>query len=385
MTADFFSTSNLVRLARKIFLIGLAIWLVIEVLMWIFVRLPKDKMMTVKLNNQIPGVSQKVTLTFDAETQLRSLNWTPGEKAAGSLRILCLGGNATFAQFQNAPQTWWGQLASQLEAALPGVKVEIGSNATAATALGLTKWAVSHLDAWKPDLVIANVGAGDVLIQPLDYRYDPNRYDYLPSGGVEVAGWKKSLLGVSQIARWFRSRSLKSEMLRTERQIGAENFFTDNMTKMRAEMAKVRAIPNPFRLSDADPRNEYKDAIGRLISETSSRGIKLIVSGEASLCSGSMSPEAEALRTAFIPKSSGESALQKVEAGWVEREIRRFQEVAQELATQKNVPFVDLNGEVPQDPAHFINDTAVTDAGAAVIAKLLLPKVLPMAKEISGK
>jgi lysophospholipase L1-like esterase len=387
VNADFFSTANLLRLARRLFLIALAVVVLIEVVLWAFFRAPSQSTVTMKFRNQFPGLQEKISFEVNPRQQLRALNWTTGKKADGTVRILCVGGLGTIAQFQNAKDTWWGQLAGMIEEQLPGVKIEIGANATGgAYALHGAKWLATFAPDWQPDIIITNLGAGDASMQPLEYIYDENRLEKLPTPKRDRAAWKELLLKVSQMARWTSVRNEKRDALKQESAVGQENYYTEHFAKMRKEFAKLQTIPNPFRLSDADPRNEYRIALDTILTQSKSIGAQLLLTGEPTLCQEIMSEEADALRCTFMPKSAQEQNLiVKVAPGWVDRETRRFQEVAQELSEKQKVPFVDLNGEVPKDAQHFMNETMLTDLGAKEMAKKILPKALPLVQSVLGK
>ena len=387
MNADFFSTSNLLKLCIRICLGILALVLVVEIVLWLFFRATVNPVMTIHLRNKIPGMKEQVTLAVNSDEQMRSLNWTTGQKAPGSVRILCVGGNATLGQFQNAEDTWWGQLAKMLEEKVPGTKIEIGANgAGGMLALTGAKWVGSFVQDWQPDIIITNLGAGDVLTQPFEYRYDAKLYDRLPSFKRERSGVKELLLKVSQLARRSRASNAKSDAARLEYQIGAENYFTDNYDKIRTEYAKLQTIPNPFRLSDADPRSEYLDGLKKLADQAEAVGATLILTGEACVCKELMDDATARLRCTLMPASPGaQNKVVKVSSEWVVREIRRFHESTETLAAEKKLAFLDLNEIVPQDPEHFVTETILTDRGASVVAEKILPKVLPVVQKIVGK
>lgn len=386
MNADFFSTSNLLRLGLRLFLGLAAIILLIEGVLWVGFRTDLNQPVTLRFFNHIPGLKEKVTLEVTSVEQLRSRKWPSGPKVPGSLRILCVGGLATLGQLQNAEDTWWGQLGAKLEEKLPGVTVEIGANGGVPhLAMTGAKWVATFAPDWKPDLIIANFGAGEVLSQPLDYSYSPTRFDSLPVPKRMRSSWKEFVLGFSQISRWWTGRDLKTTTVRTQAVLGEKDYFTENFNLMRKEYQKYPAIPNPFRLSDADPRNEYRDALKHLLATSQSIGARLILTGEPCLCRELMTVENAALLCTFMPKSPSQPNLMvKVQPGWVEREIRRYQEVAQEIAAENDLVFVDLNETILPDADHFVNELVLTDVGAADMAAQLLPKVWPVVQKIRG-
>ncbi len=386
MNADFFSTSNLLKLGRRLFLIVVGLVLLIEGVLWAGFRTPVNPTLTFRFNNQIPGLKGKVTFDVTAVEQMRSRNWEPGSKPAGALRILCVGGMATMGQLQNTEDTWWGQLAALLEEKLPGVKVEIAANAGLPfLAMPGTKWVATFAPEWQPDLIIANFGAGEVLSQLLEYRYSANLFESLPPARRQRSALKEAMIKVSQISRWWVGRDVKYASLRSQAVMGEENYFRDSFNQMRTEYQKLNAIPNPFRLSDADPRNEYRDALKHLLATSQSVGAQLILTGEPCICRELMTPENAALLCTFLPKSPAQPTMMvKVQSGWVEREIRRYQEVAQNLARENQLTFVDLNETILPDADHFVNEMTLTDQGAREMAAQLLPKVWPVVQKIRG-
>ena len=387
MNADTFSTQNLIKLALRFGLGIVALLLLIEVVLWAAFRAPTDSLMTIHLKNNIPGLKPKVTLNLNPDQQLRSINWTSGAKDANTVRILCVGGFATLGQLQNAPDTWWGQLGVLLQEKVPGAKIEIGANgASGMQSLVGARWVTSFAADWQPDIIITNFGAGDVMGQPLEYKYSANAFDTIPSTKRERGGFKNLMLNISQMARWKRVSNVKADAAGFEQRNGEDNHFAELFETMRKDFAKVHPVPNPFRLSDNDPRMEYMDAIKIINTQAKAVGAKLIITGEPCLCKEFLPDDVEALRNTFMPKSVAESHMAvKVQSGWVAREIRRFQEAAEQYATENQLVFCDLNEQVPQDATHFVNETILTDKGAEKAAEILLPKVLPVVQQLLKK
>ena len=75
----------------------------------------------------------------------------------------------------------------------------------------------------------------------------------------------------------------------------------------------------------------------------------------------------------------------RLDAAWVDREIKRFQEGAKKFAEEKKLPFVDLNTTLPKSKENFVTETILTDAGAAAMAKTLAQVVAPLASKALGK
>lgn len=381
MNADFFSTKNLIRLSLRIATVLLGLFLLVEAVLWLFFRAPAAPELSLELKNSLPGLKKSVKFSMNRAEQLRTINWTAGPKAPGAVRILCVGGHATVGQLQNADDTWWGQLASALQEKLAGVKIEVGANTTSFTSLRGAKWASSFVDDWKPDIILVNLGAADVLGQPIEYSYSANRFDSMPSAKQERSFLKETALKFSQLAKRVRLSRAKTEDAYMANEMGRTDYFSDFYKKLRTDFAKITPIPNTFRMSDADPRNEYHDALQHFLAMAKSVNATLILTGEPNLCHQGMSEAAEAARCTFVPKSRDENLQYRTTSMWVQLELNRFQETAEKFAKDNDLVWVDLNGEVPQDVEHFVNETILTDLGAQKMAALLLPKVLPVVQK----
>ena len=109
------------KLLRNLLLAPLILLVLFEAAGWIFFHFPVEPLRSVNLSNDIPGFKKNVRLITN-EDNVRYLDWTGGDKPAGVVRILCIGGMATHGMLQNAGDTWWGQLHSRLKQ--QGLKVE---------------------------------------------------------------------------------------------------------------------------------------------------------------------------------------------------------------------------------------------------------------------
>lgn len=359
----------------------LGLFLLVEAVLWLFFRAPAAPELTFRLKNTLPGLKESVIFSINKEQQLRTIRWAAGPRQPGTVRLLCVGGHATAGQLQNSEDTWWGQLARSLQEKVPGVNIEVGANATPFTSLAGAKWASSFMDKWKPDIILVNLGAADILGQPIEYTYSANRFDSLPSARHERTFLKEWALKFSQLAKRMQLSNARQEAAQLEYAMGTPNHFTDHYNKLRTDFAKIAPIPNPFRLSDADPRNEYHDALKQFLSMAKSVNATLILTGEPNLCHMEMSETAEAARCTFVPKSKGENLLHRTTPIWVQQELSRFQETAEKFAGDNSLVWYDLNGEVPQNVEHFFNETILTDLGSRKMADLLLPKVLPVVQK----
>ena len=114
---------------------GAVLLILVEGIMWVFFPAPKRISQEFEFENQLPGLKGKASFTLD-ERFLRT--WKPDDASTGKeIHIVCLGGMATSAVLQNAPDTWWGRLASELQRQYPksafrvsALSVEAGASST---------------------------------------------------------------------------------------------------------------------------------------------------------------------------------------------------------------------------------------------------------------
>jgi hypothetical protein len=380
VNADTFSNKNILKLALRLVLGLVALILLIEAVLWVVFRAPTQHDRIIHLSNKIPGLKEKVTFASNGDQFLRSINWSPGPRESGTVRILCVGGEATFGQLQNAQDTWWGQLGVLLQEKLPSVKVEIGANAAGSfMSLIGAKWVSTYAKDFQPDVIITNFGAADVFSQPEHgYKYDPDAVEHINFFKRKRGAIKEALLKFSQLARWKYASNMKAEAQILQGDRAEPEHFAEYYKGIHEKLAKMMPVANPFRLMEADPRDEYRDAL-KLINETAKTvDAKVIITTEVSLCRQLMTEEAEAICSTFTPMAPGENRVVKYQSSWVDREMRRFQEAAEKYATDNQLLFCNLDGLVPQDPKHFANETILTDEGAKKLAEILLPKVLPV-------
>jgi hypothetical protein len=320
-------------------------------------------------------LKKNVRLFFD-KNLTRYLDEAQGTKPAGTIRILCLGGSATFGLLQNAGDTWWGQLGRQLQAEGKAVQVAAwGQDRTGIVAS--TPVAAAIMEDWKPDVVIANFGFDDVVGQPMEYNYVPDKASQVP-GPAQVAGWKQAILRISQTARLGRWWVRRNEAGQIQNNIGRTDYWKTTFAKMKQEVNKMNVQMLPPRDPEKDPLKEYLDG-WKILQELCVRhGAALIMTGEASLHGAENRFSLEENLVALIPlraDSTSQARVVRPEPAWVEREMSRYAEAAAALASTAKLPWLNLNGLILRDTSHFFSDVILTDAGAAAVAKEMLPLV----------
>lgn len=351
-----------------------ALVVVIELVLHLALPVEPDIGTNLILNNKLPGVSEKVNLVIGPDL-LRRANWGNGENTGDSIRVVCLGGAATVGMLQNVRGTWWGRLQESIKGLYPDKKIEFAALGVEARGSRFgAKWASESLSELKPDLVIAQYGLDDVLYHPESYEFDERGLDAVKLRR-QRRGVKKVLINMSQIVRRIsRVRQETAQKLQQKR-FGQENYYASVMERGRIlyrEMDLVFALP---REEGKDPMAEYLQSLRVIVGASRDAGAKVLLVGEPTLCGEFMDASARQLLSIPVQVNDAENPLRKPEPGWVEKELYRYYANANEYAKEAAVPFVNLEGEVPKDRNHFLNESMLTDKGAQIVADLLLPQV----------
>ena len=379
------------KLIRNLLLPLVSLIVLFEAVCWIFVRFPVEPLRTLDLNNDIPGFKKDVRLIF-GEDLVRYLDWSGGDKPAGTVRILCIGGLTTQAMLQNSADTWWGQLHSRLKQ--QGLKVETASRGF--DRIGIIEMAAAMgpvVERLKPDVIILNTGFDDVIIHPADYEYDKDKLSKMPVASKPSA-LKSFLLSVSQTARFRRWWTRDSENKRMQNDFGRKDvykkFFEEKrkMVNGDREDKDVKGLPRHEGIlrmaSSNDPLPEYLDGLKTFADIASKNGSSLILTGEAALQDSVMNLVQEDCLLAYIalkkPDASGNMVAARPNPAWVMREMERFAGKEGDFAAENKLPWFDLNGKIARTTDNFFSDVILTDAGAAEAGALLMPVVEPVVR-----
>jgi hypothetical protein len=348
--------------------------------MWVFFRVPKRISQEFEFENRLPGLKEKVTFSID-ERLLRT--WRPGEVGnADGFHIVCLGGTATGAILQNAPDTWWGQLGSELQHRFPQSALRVSALAVdSGGVLYGARWARQNLPELKPDLVIAMYGFDDIMLQPGDYVYDPKRIETIPLPGRSRGVVKDFLLGSSQICRRIsnaRQRYAMAERMRTQRE---PNFYAKHIQQQRSIHPYVQDVVYEIKREPGrDPIVEYLDGLKWLSEACGQSGAKLCFVGEPSLNTGLMGEVEERMVHRKWRRDSTQTmkSIARVDPGGIELELNRYQREAEKFCQQNGIPFINLHKTLTPSRENFVDDVILTDAGAVAAARLLFPVVKPI-------
>ncbi len=379
------------NLIRNLLIALVSLVVLFEAVCWIFVRFPVEPLRTLDLNNDIPGFKKDVRLIF-GEDLVRYLDWTGGEKPAGTVRILCVGGLTTQAMLQNSADTWWGQLHSKLKQ--QGLKVETA--AVGFDRVGIIMMAAAAgpmVERLKPDVIILNSGFDDVIIHPADYEYDKDKLSKMPAASPPSA-LKSFLMNVSQTARFRRWWSRDSENKRLQNEWGRKDAYKRILEEKRKAVHGDRENPGVAKglpphpgilrmAASNDPLPEYLDGLKAFADIAVKNGASLILTGEAALQDSVMLVPEDCLLGYIAlkkPGADGNFPAARPNTAWVMREMNRFADKAGDFAAENKLPWFDLNGKIAKSAENFFSDVILTDVGAAEAAALLAPVVEPVVR-----
>lgn len=350
-----------------------------EAILWMTAPVGKRASLTYRFENEIPGLKEQTVFSTD-ENSLRT--WNSPTQSGTPLHILCLGGAATSALLQNNEDTWWGQLGSLVQKEFPARQVKVSALLRDdAPLLATARWAHDKLPELKPDVVLVMGGFSDVLNQPANYRYDPQKISTPPPADGSTGGLKNFLLNISQLARRYSHSRQRSAHLKRLGPLGELNAYAKMLAQTQAIYAQLPLRYETEREEGQDPALEFIDALN--VIATSSRGIGagLVFIGEPTLQRGVLDNEEARLLHRWYSLDGGPptpESVVRLDPGRVELEMGRYYASMEKLAQSLGVPCFNPERRIPASAGVFFDDTMFTDAGAAAFAQLLLPVVKPV-------
>ena len=360
---------------------GLAVVLLIgltEAALWLLAPVGKRVSHRFEFDNQLPGLKERVSFSMDG----RSLRSWHSEAATGrDLHIVVLGGGATLAVLQNDEDTWWGQLGAALQQEFPQSRVRISALfRDQTTILHGAKWAQENLADLKPDIVLAAYGFEDVIGQPGTYTYRADALSHLSLEANPRGPVKEFLVTTSQLCRRAVNQRQKRGLNATLGPLGERNAFAQRLLQQRRLYASLPLKYEIKRPEGADPLAEYLDGVKSLAASAAQNGATFAVIGEPSLHRGLMEGGAENYlhRWFVIDPAQGNAGVARLDSGWIELQLSRYFGEAEKFCTTQGIAFVDPTRKLPAHPALFVDDTMLTDDGAATFAKVVLPTVKPL-------
>ena len=361
-----------------------------EAALWWFAPVGKRVSQRWEFDNQLPGLKERVSFAVDTRS-LRS--WRPEPAAASpspgrEIKVLVLGGGGTMATLQNNEDAWWGRLATLLQEESPGTRIQVHALLREyCTILQAAKWTEQHIESLRPDVVIAVFGFEDVLSHQGDYTYNPDALATLSLENTRRHPVAEFLVNTSQLCRRYVNRGQKRALMAKLGPLGERNAYAPRLAQLRqinAQLPLAYEVPRP---DGRDPLPEYLDGIRALHTLCGKHGASLAVVGEPTLHRGLMDGGAEQLvhRWFMLEPAKDNDGAVRLDSGWIELELARYFSAAETLCQSLGVPFTDPTRKLPAHPLVFVDDILLTDSGATLLAKAVLPVVKPLVEKQAAK
>ncbi|MDB4491565.1 hypothetical protein N9260_00925 [bacterium] len=389
-------------LLRKGTLLGLLVIVVfgiVEIALWVFAPVAPyaNYEFTFKNAMTLYGLEESSVYEIDS----REVRTRPStEDRAQSLSMLILGGEGSAQPLQSAGDTWWGRVATEMERQFPDVALDVAvkaNNTTNATGTSLRRavsWAKTYAAELDPDIMVVSFGISEVLDAPESFRYNPTTMQMLPAE-ARRSSVKDKVVGVSQIARRVRQwRKAGSEDLAERKALWEQpDFYLKSLgQKQRVYESLPFDVRPPRWDSDQDPKLEYLDGLRTLGALAKRLGAEFIVVGEPALHDDNLSfdgidrlsrPRWTKRPTVADPNGAG----LRPDPSWVERELNRFYDSADDWASKEDLSFVNLNQEsvLAKTVENFVDDTMLTQVGSQRVADELAPAMTSLIKKVLAK
>lgn len=241
---------------------------------------PVEPLQQLDLTNDIPGFKKNVRLHFGKD-QVRYLDWTPGDKPAGTVRALAwaAGRRWGFSRGRRTP----GGASSTGNLTKSGLKVEMAARGYERA--GIIEMAASSagiIERLKPDVIVLNTGFDDVIVHSAAYTYKADKLAKMPQ--PKPASATEFLVKYSQSARFKRWWSKDSEAKQMQNLHGRKDKYKkyfDEKREMILSLPQSEGIPRTAGTND--PLPEYLDGIKAFKAMADKAGATLVLTGEASL------------------------------------------------------------------------------------------------------
>lgn len=369
------------RLVRYLMFAGLAIGVLGETLVRLFIPLDPWSRHTLDRSSQHPYIrtdwvprfhrqyniegiaGQKGNMDFTInEFGFRSSSMKTSKKPQGSYRVFFLGGSTTEELYMPEEKTFPFLVEKPLARAFPEKRFECInggiSGYLAADVLALLIYKVLY---YEPDLVVVMLTNNDLRYGTIP-SYDPVRrpnYEkaYYRPGYDEGIGTHLSKI----LKRSHFLTLLKWRLLNRIAPPDAEKYKTP---LEQFEVWRRERKENPF---NDPPESKSLDDFVKYLEETifvaKGHQVRLIFMTEPFVYQKDLSQEIdEKLWSGWLGAAS--SLRVNLSNEFLLRESNRFNDAMRELSRKHNVELIDLEREIPKDLDHFFDDVHFTPQGA---------------------
>jgi lysophospholipase L1-like esterase len=236
-------------------------------------------------------------------------------------------------------------------------------------ATDLLDWTVHNLLDYRPDIVILLMGINDLSWaggpgwrpKNIDDVLQENRRPFVQVSFQKCAEW----LYLCRVVAAAQSRSRNSEKGRTL------EWHSEYLPRLRAHLLGLPESPAPAR--NPDPIENFSDAMDKLVAYLKGAHVDVLLLGQPVLWSASI--QADERRLLWFPVGTP-SGYVRADPAWLERETQRYNDRQREIAAIRGADYLDLDGVIPKDAIHFIDDCHYTDRGNQEMATAVLPQLL---------
>jgi len=268
-----------------------------------------------------------------------------------SYRILCIGGGSTEGLYLDDDECWPHQLMTQLNRP-DGNPVWVGNAGAIDFATGHhLRFLRDSALAGQMDCVIVMPGVNDLMRLLL---------------GLDMGKGTPPL--------WFRSSvvDLLKEIWLVHLGHGVLADFTGDDLIFKKRYG--REINEPAAGIDLDAAVEaYAQRLRELVAVAKERGLRVVLVSEPALWDFDLSPQAKS-RLRFA-RTVDPRQWELLRADALREEMDRYNDAVEKVANEYGVEFVDASAQMSGLERYFYDDFDLSEAGAAMLAKLIAEKV----------
>ena len=355
---------KLLKNAGVLFAFCLGILLILELALRILFPLPEGKPYVTEVKQNLPGIKSSILYSVNP-FGFRALKMHSKNKPPHTLRVLCLGASTTEQSTQSNEDIWCSLLEQKLEKQWQekGIRVE-----TAAFGMGghrirdTLAWAQQHLMEFPPDLVILLQGINDLV-----WNGGPA---YRIHGPPSIHWWQSLNWEWFQIFRRAHLAYIHLQKMWKSVEGGILEWHSALLPGLRQKRQALPLVKNPVR--DPDPIEEFRLNLEAFLQFTQNHQLPTLVLGQPVFWKEPMSEAETAMLWFRLQSPQGEI---QAPPAWLNGEMERYNRLQARLASQYGADYMNLNGVVPKDSRHFIDDCHFTDLGNEVLATAILPRV----------
>jgi lysophospholipase L1-like esterase len=293
------------------------------------------------------------------------------KKPVNTFRIVVLGGSTVLNREVPYKKNAVRLLEKKLQKEYPDKKIEVinagkdGYNSEHS----LIQYLFNIKD-FSPDLIIMWQGINDLYLSctPSDNEYGSFKRDYSHAFGalmrMATSYFRpQPLVAFKSVAFDFLLKNLRDNLysdIILSYKNKAENRLAEDYRKNGTNYIKVNEFPS---------NSTYERNLNSLISAVKADGVPIILGDQANLYKKSVSIE-ESKRLIFpnlvCRKDGRYYSMDSIRVG-----IEKFNETTKRVAVQNNIPFVDLDKEMPKNLSYFLDSVHYTEKGNELIASSL--------------